>query len=168
MGLFPLFAELSGEPVLVVGGGRVALRRIERLLDCGASVTLVSPQVHPRIAAWSEDGRLVWIPRPYVEGDEVSFRLVFALTDSPEVNDRISERAEKGRATLTNVATRTALRRLTVPATRAGESFVLSVACHPPDPARSRRLADRCMIELSRDEPAERPLPGIAKEKRNA
>ena len=168
MGLFPLFAELSGEPVLVVGGGRVALRRVGKLLDCGASVTLVSPQVHPRIAGWSEEGRLVWIPRPYLEGDEASFRLVFALTDSPEVNDRISEGAEKGRASLANVATRTALRRLVVPATRTGGSFVLSVACHPPDPARSRQLADRCMKELSREGATVGISLGTVKEKKDA
>lgn len=148
MGFFPLFADLSGEPVLVVGGGRVALRRVSKLLEAGASVTLVSPRVHSGLLSLAESRRLVWIPRAYVEGDESLFRLVFALTDSPDVNNRI---AERGRTSLTNVATRTTLRRVTVPATRAGESFVLAIACQPPDPARSRRLADLCVKEVSRE-----------------
>jgi siroheme synthase-like protein len=148
MGIFPLFADLEGEPVLVVGGGRVALRRVKRLLDAGARVTLVSPRVLPELGSLGDSGRLLWIRRPYVEGDETGFRLVFALTDSTEVNDRIAERA---RGSLTNVATRTPRRRVTVPATRAGESYVLAIACQPPDPERSRRLADLCVEELSRE-----------------
>lgn len=150
MGLFPLFADLAGEPVLVVGGGRVALRRIGRLLEAGAQVTVIAPLVRPEIGEWAGSGRLVWIPRPYVAGDESFFRLVFALTDNPGVNDLV---AANGRASLTNVATATSLRRVTVPATRHGRSFVLALACHPPDPGRSKRLADRCLDLLSGEDP---------------
>lgn len=145
MGFFPLFVDLSDEPVLVVGGGKVALRRIRRLLAEGAAVTLISPVVLPDLSSMADEGRVLWIPRAYVAGDEASFRLVFALTDDPGVNDLI---AARGRTSLTNVATRTGLRRVTVPATRKGESFVLAIACYPPDPDRSRHLADRCMTVL--------------------
>lgn len=147
MGFFPLFADLTGEPVLVVGGGSVALRRIPRLLEEGARITLISPVALPGLKTLAEQGRILWIRRGYLEGDEASFRLVFALTDDPEVNDRIASRTG---GPLTNVATRTAVRPLTVPATRKGESVVLAVACRPPDPERSRKLADLCLSEIRR------------------
>ena len=149
MDYFPLFADLTGEPVLVVGGGSVALRRIPRLLEAGARVTLISPRALPELERLSEEGRILWIPRVYLEGDEASFRLAFALTDDPRVNDRIASRTG---GPLTNVATRTTVRPLTVPATRKGGSVVLAVACRPPDPERSRRLADLCLSEIRRNE----------------
>ncbi len=145
MGLFPLFAELSGEPVLVVGGGRVARRRVPRLLEAGALVTLISPDVDPDLSRLASEGTITWIRRPYVEGDEGAFRLVFALTNDPALNDRIASRTG---APLTNVATRTGCRPLTVPATRRAASCVFAIACHPPDPERSRKLAELCLSAI--------------------
>ena len=148
MALFPLFADLSGEPVLVVGGGRVARRRIVRLLEANARVTLIAPAAHPDLEALSVSEQILWLKRPYLEGDEASFRLVFALTDDPALNDRIGSR--KG-APLANVATRTTSRPLTVPATRGVDDVVLAIACRPPDPERSRHLADLCLSAIQGD-----------------
>ncbi len=148
MGFFPLFADLSGEPVLVVGGGAVARRRVLRLLEAGARVTVISPEAQPEIVRLAGSGEILWLRRSYLEGDEASFRLVFALTNDPGVNDRIASRSG---APLANVATRTALRRLTVPAVREAESVVVAVACRPPDPERSRRLADRCLLAIAEE-----------------
>ncbi len=148
MGFFPLFADLSGEPVLVVGGGRVARRRIPRLLEAGARVTVVSPRALPEIEQLAQGGRLLWLKRAYLEGDEASFRLVFALTDDAAVNDRIVSRTG---GPLANVATRTTFRPLTVPAVREAESVMVAVACRPPDPGRSRKLADLCLSAIRRE-----------------
>ena len=148
MGFFPLFADLSGEPVLVVGGGRVARRRIPRLLEAGARVTVVSPRALPEIEQLAQGGRLLWLKRAYLEGDEASFRLVFALTDDAAVNDRIVSRTG---GPLANVATRTTFRPLTVPAVREAESVMVAVACRPPDPGRSRKLADLCLSAIRKE-----------------
>ena len=148
MDYFPLFADLTGEPVLVVGGGSVALRRIPRLLEAGARITLISPVALPELERLAEEGRILWIPRGYLEGDEASFRLVFALTDDAAVNDRIVSRTG---GPLANVATRTTFRPLTVPAVREAESVMVAVACRPPDPGRSRKLADLCLSAIRRE-----------------
>jgi len=68
MDYFPLFADLTNEPVLVVGGGSVALRRIPRLLEAGARITLISPVALPELESLAEEGRILWIPRGYLEG----------------------------------------------------------------------------------------------------
>ena len=143
---YPLIADLAGDSVLVVGGGGVATRRIPRLLEAGARVALVSPEAAPELVRLAKEGRISWLRRRYVEGDEHGFGFVFALTDDPEVNDRIARR--RGSAP-TNVATRTSLRRLSVPAVRQAGGVTLAVACHPPDPRRSRMIADLCLSTLS-------------------
>jgi uroporphyrin-III C-methyltransferase / precorrin-2 dehydrogenase / sirohydrochlorin ferrochelatase len=47
--LFPLFVKLAGRKVVLVGGGKVAASKLERLVHCGAQVTVVSPEVRPEI-----------------------------------------------------------------------------------------------------------------------
>ncbi len=89
MGRYPVFLDLEERPVLVVGGGQVAARKMPALLASGAAVTVVSPELHPGLWEHAREGRIRWIPRRYVEGDESGFILVFALTDSTGVNDRV-------------------------------------------------------------------------------
>lgn len=89
MGRYPVFLDLAERPVLVVGGGGVAARKMPALLASGAAVTVVSPELRPELRENAREGRIRWIPRKYVEGDESGFFLVFALTDSAVVNDRV-------------------------------------------------------------------------------
>ncbi len=113
---FPIFLTLQGASVLVVGGGRVAERRVERLIRSGARVRLVSPRLTDRLRAWAEEGRLDWSPRPFDPGDVTErLRLVFAATDSDSVNRRVAERARASRVPV-NVADRRALCDFALPA----------------------------------------------------
>ncbi|GAB3682945.1 siroheme synthase CysG [Salinisphaera aquimarina] len=89
----PLFIRLAGQPVLVVGGGRVAARRIERLIKAGACVTVVAPRADTRIQAWHEARRLVWHERAANAADVDNQRLVFALTDDHVANADIAAAA---------------------------------------------------------------------------
>jgi uroporphyrin-III C-methyltransferase / precorrin-2 dehydrogenase / sirohydrochlorin ferrochelatase len=82
----PIFLDLDGQPVVVIGGGTVAERKIETLLDSGARVTVVSPEVTARIATRSEEGRVTLRPRRYQAGDLRGFRLAYAATSDPDVN----------------------------------------------------------------------------------
>lgn len=81
--------DVRGMACLVVGGGRVGLRKARGLVECGGVVTVVSPD-----AAASELAINV-IPRAYEPGDCAGFRLVFACTDSREVNARIAHEAHE-------------------------------------------------------------------------
>ena len=56
--LFPLFLDLKGRRVLVVGGGKVAARKIEALLDAGAAVVVGAPQLEPALIRLSLQGRI--------------------------------------------------------------------------------------------------------------
>lgn len=122
MGYFPLFIDLSGVPVLVVGGGHIAARRVQALLDFGADVTVVAPDILPQIqrlcdhsfSAGDETGkekrqphkeevldgsgrkgRLMLCRRPFILSDADGMRIVLAATDDPAVNGQV---VEAGRA----------------------------------------------------------------------
>jgi len=90
---YPVNLVLSGRPVLVVGGGRVALRKVEGLLACGAAVTVIAPEVVPELAA-EPDVRV--LARRYVEGDvgRGGYRLVITATDDRAVNQQVHDDAE--------------------------------------------------------------------------
>ncbi|MBU0520186.1 bifunctional precorrin-2 dehydrogenase/sirohydrochlorin ferrochelatase [bacterium] len=82
----PLFFNIENQPCLVVGGGTVALRKVEQLLLAGAEVTIISPEVEADLQKVIEQGACVWEQRKYSDDDLTNFRLVIATTNQPEVN----------------------------------------------------------------------------------
>ena len=66
---YPIALVLDGKPCLVVGGGEIADGKLDALLLAGAVVTVVSPEVRPRIAALAAEGRITLRQRPYRTGD---------------------------------------------------------------------------------------------------
>ena len=88
MPLFPIFLDLRGKKVLIVGGGRVALRKAERLAPYGASITAVAPEFAPGFAALSG---VTALERRFQPGDVEGAALVIAATDDAELNAAVSE-----------------------------------------------------------------------------
>jgi siroheme synthase-like protein len=82
---YPVFLDLGDVPVLLVGGGPVALRKAEGLRAAGAAVTVVAPQV----VAELEDVAARIERRAYVAGDVAGHRLVITATNDPAVNARV-------------------------------------------------------------------------------
>lgn len=96
MGYLPIYVEMKGRPCLVVGGGTVAERKIAALLENEARVTVVSPAVTANIARWSKERLLHLLARRYRAGDTVGFRIVFAATDDPDLNDTVYRECRNG------------------------------------------------------------------------
>jgi uroporphyrin-III C-methyltransferase/precorrin-2 dehydrogenase/sirohydrochlorin ferrochelatase len=86
----PLLLDLAGRPVVVVGAGRVAARRIGALLEAGAVVEVVAPQVSDEVRELGVQLRR----RPFVAADVAGAWLVFACTDDPEVNAAVAAAAQ--------------------------------------------------------------------------
>jgi precorrin-2 dehydrogenase / sirohydrochlorin ferrochelatase len=93
-GYLPIFVRVRGSEVLVVGGGGVAERKVRMLLEHGARVRLVSPQVTAGLAALLREDGLVWEQRAFRAEDVSGFRLVFAATDDPAVNRAVFVQGE--------------------------------------------------------------------------
>ena len=87
--------RLTGRRVLVVGGGRVAARRVPVLLAAGADVVMVSPRATVALDDLAARGRLRWERRPYRHGDCEETWLVQACTDDPAVNAAVAAEAEQ-------------------------------------------------------------------------
>ena len=92
---YPVSLTLAGRRVLVVGGGRVATRRVEDLLETGARLEVVATAVSAEIEAWVETGRLAVARRPFEAGDVRGAWLCVAATDDPAVNRAVVVAAER-------------------------------------------------------------------------
>jgi siroheme synthase-like protein len=86
---YPVSLVLSGRRVVVVGGGRLATRRVADLLETGADLLVVAPAVSPEIEGWAAAGRLTWAQRPFEAGDVTGSWLCVAATDDPAVNHAV-------------------------------------------------------------------------------
>lgn len=139
MQYFPLFANLSQRPCLVVGGGEVALRKSRLLLAAGAALTVSAPALHPVLAAWQREGRLAYSPgefRPELLAGQL---LVIAATDQRAVNRQVS--AEAGlRGILVNCVDDPEASSFIVPAIVDRSPLVVAVSSGGTAPVLARRL----------------------------
>ncbi len=93
--LFPLFADLKGRAVLVVGGGAVAERKIEALLEAGARPLLQSAETTDRIRHWIECGEVIARGEAFDASAIDEAWLVIAATDDHALNRRVADEAAR-------------------------------------------------------------------------
>jgi precorrin-2 dehydrogenase/sirohydrochlorin ferrochelatase len=131
--------RLSGRRCVVVGGGRVAARKIGPLLDAGAVVLVVAPECAPGIEQAASEGRVALIRRPYQAGDLQGADLAFAATDSRAVNARVADDAD-ALGVRVNVADDPARSSFQVPSAARCGDVTLAVSTGGRSPAFARRL----------------------------
>ena len=86
---YPIALVLEGKTCLVVGGGEIADGKLDALLLAGAMVTVVSPEVRPRIAALAAAGQITLHQRPYQTSDLDGVYVAIAATDERPINARV-------------------------------------------------------------------------------
>ena len=93
---FPLFIDMDGRKVLIAGGGNVAERRIKVLLDFGADITVISPEISEYIENAASLGTIRLLKRKYQEGDITALTpfLVIAATDDRRINHQIAKESK--------------------------------------------------------------------------
>lgn len=96
MSYFPIYLDMARRRCLVIGGGAVAERKIANLLEAGAEVTVLSPNVTENIARWSKQNLLQLQARRYRDGDLAGFELAFVATDDAAVNDTVFQEGRNG------------------------------------------------------------------------
>ncbi len=89
---YPVNLVLDGRRCLVVGGGKVALRKVEGLLACGGRVTVVAPRISPELRAL---GDVMIEERPWRPADLDGMWLVIAATDDPAVNRSVYDAGQR-------------------------------------------------------------------------
>ena len=103
---FPVFVDLSGRRTLVVGGGRIAARRVNTLSQFCPNVTVVAPAIHPDIAALAARGRVKTVARAYREEDLDGAELVLACTDDGALNAAVAEACRERRIPVNDASDR--------------------------------------------------------------
>ncbi|MGF1694274.1 siroheme synthase [Vibrio lamellibrachiae] len=103
MQYFPLFMDLENKPVLVVGGGEVACRKVDALLRAGALVTITSPKIDDFLQVLVSENKCQWVQHFY-SSDCIrkEYVQVWATTDNPELNHQVYKDA-KSHGILVNV-----------------------------------------------------------------
>lgn len=141
---YPIMLKLEGRKCVVIGGGSVAQRKAEGLMQAQADVILISPQSTPTLREWSDAGRVRWVERQVEEKDLDGAVLVFAATDQPHINRWIAEVCAQ-RAIPVNIADEGEAGDFLVPAVLRQGDLVLTASTSGAGPA----LASRIILELA-------------------
>lgn len=142
MDYFPIFVRLANEPVLVIGGGEVAARKIELLLRSGAKVTVVAPALIDSLRAAAHAGRIVHIADEFQPQHLDGMRLAIAATDKHSVNAWVAHQAER-RNVPVNVVDDRELSRFIVPAIVDRSPVIVAVGSSGDAPVLTRRLREK-------------------------
>lgn len=97
MDYLPIFCRLDNKPVLLVGGGEVAERKARLLLDAGARLTVVAPELDPELAELAANGSIEWLAGEFAPLQLAGKWLVVAATDRREVNALVYQSANQAR-----------------------------------------------------------------------
>ena len=138
---YPVYLNLKGRRCIVIGGGTIAQDKIIKLLESGAVVSVVSPDVTPVIQSLADEGRLEWIPREYCPGDLCGAFMGIAATNRRDVNRCISEEAEE-HGILLNVVDDPVLCSFIAPAIVKRGQVTLAISTGGASPALARKLRE--------------------------
>jgi uroporphyrin-III C-methyltransferase/precorrin-2 dehydrogenase/sirohydrochlorin ferrochelatase len=153
MRYFPLFADLSGQRVLVVGGGEVAERKVRLLLETDARVELVAPELTEwllqrlpdaiDVARRHDGGATVeWLALAFDPAQLAGTTLVVAATSDPAVNARVAA-AARDRQVLVNVVDDAELSSFIVPAIVDRSPLVIAISSGGVAPVLARHVRER-------------------------
>jgi siroheme synthase-like protein len=140
--VYPIVLRLQGKRCLVVGGGQVALRKVEGLVAAGARVTVVAPEVAERLTRLAHDGVVTVARRAYRADDVAGAWLVFAATDEPAVQQAVFDDAEQA-GVWVNAADDPDRCAFFLPAVHRRDPVVVAVSTQGASPALAGWLRDR-------------------------
>jgi precorrin-2 dehydrogenase/sirohydrochlorin ferrochelatase len=133
---YPAFLNLKDRKVVVVGGGKVAERKMVVLMRAGADLTVISPEITGKIEREKKRGRIKHIRRQYRKGDLRGVFLVIAATDSSAINEKIYRDAP----CLVNVVDTPRLCNFIVPSVMKRGPMTIAISTGGISPALSRSI----------------------------
>lgn len=148
---FPLFLDLNDKKIVIAGAGTVACRRASTLLDFCSHITVIAPEVCPKIEAMAAAGRLNLKRRRFEAEDTAGAFLVLAATDSAETNQQICEECRR-RGVPVNHAGDKNLCDFYFPAIVRRETLVAGISSCGTDHSRVRAMREaieKCFDESS-------------------
>jgi uroporphyrin-III C-methyltransferase / precorrin-2 dehydrogenase / sirohydrochlorin ferrochelatase len=139
---FPVFFDLAGQKVLIVGGGEVALRKVSLLERTGALITLVAPEIAPELMERAAAGKLKLAIREFAPDDLDGARLVIVATSRRALNRWVAKLSESRNIPVNVVDDREASRFI-VPAIIDRDPVLVAISTGGTSPVLARRLRER-------------------------
>lgn len=136
---YPLLLNLTGRVAVVVGGGRVAERKVRGLLPCGALIRVVSPRLTPGLTRLARAGTIHHVGRGWRHADLHGALLVYAATDDRAVNHAIAVRAQAA-GCLVNAVDQPEAGNVIVPSVVRRGDLVIAIATGGVSPAFARQI----------------------------
>jgi precorrin-2 dehydrogenase/sirohydrochlorin ferrochelatase len=143
---YPVFLYLKGKRCIVVGGGSVAERKVEMLIEHQASVTVISPTLRRRLQYLADQGAIQTINRNYQTGDLKEAFLVIAATDDPSANAAVARQGRKQGA-LVNAVDDPKHSDFIVPSMVRRGDITIAISTSGKSPALARKL--RTLLEAA-------------------
>jgi len=147
---YPLFLDISGKSCIVIGGGKIAERKVAMLLKFNAQVKVISPKINGALSKLLKSGKIAVIEREYKDGDLDGASLVFAATNKKDINVRIKkEAAMKG--ILVNVVDDPVLCDFIVPSIVKKGPIVIAISTSGVLPSLSKKLRKEISEYITED-----------------
>ena len=147
LGGYPVNLLVAGRRCVVVGGGRIAARKIEALLEAGADVQVVAPELNDEVCAWRDAGRLHAEEREFKAGDLDDAWLATTATDDAAVNRAVFEAGEERRIWVNSADDPENCSFTLMSVIRQGD-LVVTIGTGGRSPALAAWLKDRLTAEL--------------------
>jgi precorrin-2 dehydrogenase/sirohydrochlorin ferrochelatase len=148
--MYPLFLKLSNKPCLVIGGGKVAERKVQSLLETGASVFVIAPSLTRQLATWAAAGRIHYQQGDYQTQNLRPFKCIISATDSTVANYQVYKDAQEQRV-LVNVVDNAALSDFYVPSLLKRGSLMLAICTAGRAPYFSRKFRHYLESKIPQD-----------------
>lgn len=142
--MYPVMMNLKNKQVVVVGGGKIAARKIKGLVTEGASVTVISPELHTDI----DEAAVHWVKRTYEPGDGVAAALIFACTN--DANTNLQVKLDAGPEQWVNVTSDKTVADFYNVAMLHYEDLSISVSTEGASPMRAKKVRDNLLQWLKK------------------
>lgn len=141
-GYYPVFLDVRGKRCVVVGGGKVALRKVKTLLEYGASVEVVSPALCPELSQLAEAKSISVLDKEYEPGDLRGAFIAIAATAESNTNQKVANEARRQKI-LVNVVDSWAQSDFIVPSYLRRGNLTIAVSTAHRSPALARKIRAR-------------------------
>ena len=142
MKYYPVNLNIRDKLCVVIGGGKVAERKVKNLLRCGGRVRVVSPDLTDLLSKWASQGKMDYTRSEYRASHLKGAFLVYAATSDRKVNAKIAREAAR-RKLLVNVADSATESTFILPAVLRNRKISIAVSTNGLSPATSVRIRDR-------------------------
>jgi len=150
MRYYPINLDIQNRKCLVVGGGAVGTRKVATLIECGAAVTVVSPDVTPKLQDLSNNGTVSLEKRAFRSSDLDGAFLVIGATDDEVLNRTIHLEAED-RGILCNIADRPEVCNFILPSIVKRGDLTISISTSGKSPAFAKKLRKDLEMEFGEE-----------------